>query len=389
MVPKIESVSELQSQERQPPPTPPLSPTPPPAGVRTEWISWLRVLAIIGVVLIHTAGLTAVQPGARATLLGRLGITLDFSVRWAVPVFVMLSGALLLDPSRWRGPTDFLRKRAIRLLPAILVWNVVYLGLRWAGGKRYDAHTALVWLLTGKVYTALYFFWIVLGLAVFTPVLIPWVARARRRQLITVGAVLALLPVFTVLAAGVRCTTNAQCRPGASWENPWSWWVPYLGFYILGWALRTVQLGRAAVLAAAATVVAVSALLCWQWRNPGHWSGRWELYAPGDSYQTPQVLVLAVTVYLLAGSLAQPGRLLGALTGTRAAALGRRLGDATLGVFVTHLLVLEWVLRWPVVGGQRYATSVPQLLAQCVSVVVVTYVLVLVGRQVPGLRRLL
>ena len=67
------------------------------------WVSWLRVLAILAVVLIHVAGITAVAPDARSTTQGNLAIVLDFASRWSVPVFVMVSGALLLDPSRYRG----------------------------------------------------------------------------------------------------------------------------------------------------------------------------------------------------------------------------------------------------------------------------------------------
>ena len=135
------------------------------------WLSWLRVVAIAAVVLIHTAGLTAVAPDARSTTRGQIAIALDFSSRWSVPVFVMLSGALLLDPARYRGTADFLRRRAMRLVPAVIVWHLIYLTyIIVLTDTSMTAGDALRRTLTGQLFTALYFFWIVLGLAVITPI---------------------------------------------------------------------------------------------------------------------------------------------------------------------------------------------------------------------------
>lgn len=100
-------VTTAASEDRLPetPPTVASSPA------STAWISWLRFVAITGVVTIHSVGGTAAMAGARDTLRGKLAILLDIGAIFAVPVFVMISGALVLDPARYRGPRDFLRKR--------------------------------------------------------------------------------------------------------------------------------------------------------------------------------------------------------------------------------------------------------------------------------------
>ena len=347
------------------------------------WVSWLRVVAIAGVVCIHTAGLTAIAPGARGTLHGRLAIALDFGARWAVPVFVMLSGALLLDPARYRGGREVLRRRAVRLLPAVLFWNLVYLGVRrWVLDQPYGWRDVVEWSLTGRVYTALYFFWIVLGLALVTPVLMPWVASVDRRTVRWVGLAAALPVMLTVATQPLR-------GGGPKWvETPWTWWIGYLGCYLLGWGLRPVTLGARGTAAAVAGVLGLTSLLAWQWRNPHEPAATLERYLPAESYYTPAVLACAVLVFLVASSLGRHrGRAAAAGGGDAAARLGRRLGDATLGVFAAHLLVLQWVLTWPVLGGGDAATGVPQLLGRCAAVLVTTYALVLVAGRVPVLRK--
>ena len=352
-------------------------------GDGLAWISWLRVVAIFGVVCIHATGWSAKEPHARHTMVGQVAIGLDFFSRWAVPVFVMLSGALLLDPARYRGGREFLRKRALRLVPAILAWNVVYLVYRAVTvDEPLTPAFALRLFLTGKVWTALYFFWIVLGLALVTPVLMPWVAVTARRVQLMAGAAAALIPVLTLLTVPVR-------RADTAWvETPWSWWVPYVGFYVLGFALRDVVLTGWRLLLAAGVAVGGSLLLCWQWANPSGLAQTAEKYSPSESYYSLTVLLVAVSVYLLARALIRPDGLLRGLSRRGTARLGRRLGDATLGVFAVHLLVLDAVVALPGVGGGATADSASELVARCVLIFLGAYAISLLGARVPVLRRL-
>jgi surface polysaccharide O-acyltransferase-like enzyme len=351
------------------------------------WVSWLRVVAIAAVVLIHVAGMTAVAPDARSTSQGELGILLDFVSRWSVPVFVMLSGALLLDPRRYRGHRDFLRRRALRLVPAVIVWHLVYLVYIVAfTGQAMSMHDVLERVLTGKLWTALYFFWIVIGLAVITPVLVPWIAVASRRAQLLVGLGAAALPALTVVTVPIR--TDALWSADVSWvQTPWTWWIPYLGYYLLGYALRDVVLKSWRLALAAAAAIGCSVLLVWQWGQSTGAGGVLERYLPAEAYYSPTLILLAISVFLLARALIRPGGLLGVLSRRGPALAGRRLGDSTLGVFAVHLLVLQAVLHLPVIGGDDAASSFVQLLARCVTVFVVAYLIALVASRLPLVRR--
>jgi hypothetical protein len=115
--------------------------------------------------------------------------------------------------------------------------------------------------------------------------------------------------------------------------------------------------------------------------------GALERFMPAESYYSPIVLLVAVCVVLLARGLVRRRGPLAALAHGAVARVGRRLGDATLGVFGAHLLVLEVVLRLPHIGGERGASSVGQLLARCAVVLVGAYAFSLAARRVPLLRR--
>jgi surface polysaccharide O-acyltransferase-like enzyme len=267
-------------------------------------------------------------------------------------------------------------------VPPVLFWHAVYLAVIVAQGERHlDIWTALRLILTGKLWTALYFFWIVLGLALITPVFVPWITRSSRGAQLLAGGAAALMTVATLVTVPLRDA------PLAWIETPWTWWVPYLGFYLLGFALRDVVLSAWGALLAALVTAGGTTLLIWQWRRDSGVGGALERYLPAESYYSPAVLVVTVCIFLLGRCLVRREGLLAALSRGAAARVGRRLGDATLGVFAAHLLVLELVLQLPHLGGPRGATSVGQLLARCAVVLVGAYVFSLVARRVPLLRR--
>lgn len=353
----------------------------PDARAELAWVTWLRVLAIYGVVLIHTVGSTAAAgaAGETATVNGWVARALDLPFLWVVPVFVMLSGTLLLDPERYPGPGPFLRRRVGRLVPAVVVWHVVYLayfGLTRDGFVS-SAAEALGRVVTGQVAPHLYFLWIVLGLSLVTPLLVPWVATVDRRAWLVAALVAWSLPVLSTWPLG------PDGNPVGVTQSAWTWWLPYLGAYLAGWALRGLLLPSRYVVPLALVAGGLMALLTWQWRNedaPG-WLTDWF----GAHYYGPSVALLSVLVLLLAQSTIRPGGALGALVRPGAMRIVRPAGAATLGIFTLHFLVLAVGTDTGLLGEP--VTTWPVLLIRFLVVAVVSTGLVLVLRRVPVLGR--
>lgn len=85
----------------------------------------LRLMAAFAVALLHTA-----DPYARSCPMGsaawNAGLFYDGLTRWSVAVFVMISGALFLDPARPVETKSFIRRRVGRLLRIYLFWSALY-----------------------------------------------------------------------------------------------------------------------------------------------------------------------------------------------------------------------------------------------------------------------
>lgn len=94
---------------------------------RKAWADLCRVVAIFGVVVIHACGAYFYQFGKISTT-EWLSINLvDSLVRCSVPLFVMLSGALLLRPQATPASPLQIIGRIRKVAIPLLTWNVAYL----------------------------------------------------------------------------------------------------------------------------------------------------------------------------------------------------------------------------------------------------------------------
>ncbi|MCG7427388.1 acyltransferase [Helcobacillus sp. ACRRO] len=160
----------------------------------------MRVIAIIAVLGIH-----AIAPAYTAESVGWPTALLRSALGPAVPVFVMMSGALnLTEGAHRRGTAAFLRTRFLRLLPAALAWSALYMlvvqPLLW--GTELTGKGLIRQAIRADAAPHLYFLWVVLGLSLLSPVLAPFVERSAGHAYALAAAGVAWTPL-TAVAAGL------------------------------------------------------------------------------------------------------------------------------------------------------------------------------------------
>lgn len=94
-----------------------------------QWLDTLRALATLGVIIIHVSTPTVKMIYGKNMEFWWIGNLWDSAVRFAVPLFLMLSGATLLGKEYNLG--EFYKKRVSRVLIPFLFWIVVYWIYRW------------------------------------------------------------------------------------------------------------------------------------------------------------------------------------------------------------------------------------------------------------------
>jgi surface polysaccharide O-acyltransferase-like enzyme len=189
----------------------------------------IRIFGTIAVVINHVADMRfGAHPLDRDWWIANFW---DAFTRWAVPAYIMLSGALLLDPARAELPATFYRKRLARIGVPLVFWTVFFMWFsyallipkQWITPRQLWLNLAL-----GKPYMHLHFIFRIAGLYFFTPMMRVWLRHTTRRmQMVTVIGVLCLSSADSIMNAITGDEPSVFMR-----------FVPFIGYYLMGYLLR-------------------------------------------------------------------------------------------------------------------------------------------------------
>jgi probable poly-beta-1,6-N-acetyl-D-glucosamine export protein len=154
--------------------------------------AYLRAAAIVAVIVIHTVA-PPITGGSAGPLLWPY-VAIDVAAHVAVPLFVFVSGAVLMHAHPPPvGPYPFIARRLTRLLPPYIAVSAVYLLVRALEEGPLTAAEIVLRLFTGTAWFHLWFVVLVVELTLIYPVLAPWVRFARPRTIGRLAVPLALL----------------------------------------------------------------------------------------------------------------------------------------------------------------------------------------------------
>lgn len=173
---------------------------------RIVWADFLRLIAILMVICIHCADPFNVSPEARSNPEYNFwGSIYGAFLRPCVPLFVMLTGMLLLSVREETGP--FYKKRMMRVLVPFVVWSFLYTIFPWLTGlvgldssilTRMFAYAGEspsqslgdslhnLWMIPFNFHTYtvhLWYIYMLLGLYLYLPFFSAWVKQASKKQI--------------------------------------------------------------------------------------------------------------------------------------------------------------------------------------------------------------
>lgn len=338
-----------------------------------------RVVAVVGVAAIHVFAGMVVNVEIRGSSSWWVAVAIDIGFVWVVPAFVMISGALLFEPRQHAaGPGRFYRRRLLRLAPALIFWPLFYFLVIRTGvsGQPITRSSVASFVLDGRPYTHLYFLWLIVGLYAIAPILAAFLRDGGRpRALILAAGVLAT----TVITGSSSSLLGALGEPRPLTLMALTQWLPYVGYFIAGWALRSVVLhGWLLGGAMAGTLIALAIPIVQYGMRPG--LRLLDAVAP-VSYFGPFVAAATVGIFICVNSLLaewQPRE--------SAARLLRELSDSAFGVFLIHFALM--VIIRDIAPFDRADGSIPLSLLEWLIVVVLSFLIVMGMRRVPYLNKL-
>lgn len=195
--------------------------------MRINYINSLRLIATLAVVFLHTsAGILDLREISNPTDKFML-MCFRLCMEFAVPVFVMISGALFLNPAKEAGFSLMLRKYVKRIALALLVFGLPMCLVETYFSNSGGVLTSIMNFLTGHSWNHMWYLYMVIGLYLITPVIKPFVARATDKDwtaaLVLLFIMSSLFP--TLNRMGVEITSCMIITP------------PYIFIYMLGYWL--------------------------------------------------------------------------------------------------------------------------------------------------------
>ncbi|MEU8673806.1 acyltransferase [Streptomyces sp. NPDC048560] len=320
---------------------PEAAPAGPPAREHRYDVDLIRLLASVGVILCHS-GSAFLDAVGRTAAGGHgvywAGIVGDSASRFAVPVFFAIAGWVILvgAPPRDGGR---LRQRIVRILVPLGAWTVVYLAWgRWRGTNDGPVTGLARDALFGSIRPAFHLWYLYAYVPVILLLAFVVMVRSGKRPW-GLGAALLGLALAPVLLGDVGRLTG--------WDMP-----------RLGWTFAPYQLVYAV---AGALLVALPAGAAGRWRTSwalvaaaGFGGVLW--YQHDVHYAIPYgslfVALFTGGVLLSLHRLRIPERLRPPLV---------RLGNASFGAYLVHLLVLTALSRWFVWDELGTAAAVASL----------------------------
>lgn len=291
------------------------------------WADNLRAFATVCVIMLHVAAPILYKFGSVIDYVWWVGNIVDSTVRFCVPAFLMLSGALLLGKDYALG--DFIKKRFIRILYPFLFWSIIYIASNLiykfnSGANMSYAEIGkhVFMLLKKKPSYHLWFVYMILGIYLFMPIISKWIRNTDEK-----GILYFLGIWFATTIIGLPVV--AQYMP----EIDLKYFAGYMGFPILGYYLSTKQFSinikPIAVLLFVFGVVVTAVGNYYLSNLQGRFNGT--LY----SYLKPNIVIASAAMFLLFKPIVVRNSILNHLI--------KIISTYSFGIYLAHVLVLTFL----------------------------------------------
>lgn len=301
---------------------------------RDSSLDILRVLAAFAVVWLHAASrVVAINPDTHSANWW-FGNFYDALSRWCVPIFIMISGALLL--ARTVPIADFYQRRLAKLGIPIVFWTLFYVLVdNYRGGESFDPAALFKSIVLGTPHYHLWYLYMIVGLYLVTPFIRNFVETASSQLIVYfIGFCLIASSVESIWGSAIGIAGNVTFI---------SSFLPFVGYFVLGCYLQKATF-RASNIKLASSVLGLALLIAllvgvlFPFIGEKSWG---LMYA----YLNPLVILMSCSVYVMVTKW-----------NIRSAYIIRAAKDVaplTLGIYVIHpvwLAALNKFVHLPFVG---------------------------------------
>jgi surface polysaccharide O-acyltransferase-like enzyme len=245
--------------------------------IRIEWIELLRFVSIISVVIIHSLG------GFKGSLVGSetwwIFNVINSLTHFSVPVFVMISGALLLKNEI--NLNSFLKRRFSRVLYPFLFWSfILFLGNIFLNRPLSQNHIITSFFadfLNNEINNVYWYVYMLVGLYLIAPIISIWTINCKRNNI----AYFLIIWIFTLFSRSLPILENSFDL---------SYFSGFIGYFILGYYLSTQKINKSIMFSSFLILIGLFITIMGNYIYPGN---------EFENYLSPNIMILSSGVFLL------------------------------------------------------------------------------------------
>lgn len=346
------------------------------------WLDLLRITAIVFVLFIHTAAQNFHSLPLDSTRFYAL-VIYDDLCHTAVPLFVMISGAMLLDPQRHFDVRRFYSKNVFRIVAAFLFWsfvNLIYDTARYYfehdGFSGFSVEKMFRSFFVGKIY--MWYLFMIFGLYVITP-LVRCITKEMKsaKYFLLVFLILGCLVPSLVELGKVFDITVLKWLDSMRSNMRFYFALGYTGYYVMGYVLFRTRVSKHTeyLLYAAALVLSVASvfgtIIISQMKGKD--------YTGLFTYSMPNMVAGSAAVFVFFKNRVSKLRLQrfkGAIV---------TLSGCTFGIYLTHMYAIDFFEDIGFDNSLFHALFSVPALAFCAFVL--SFALTFVLRRIPVLNK--
>lgn len=335
----------------------------------------IRVLAIFGVLFIHTLGAVNGRPDFFGGISWWIGIIIDAFSRISIPLFILLSGYFILNKEETFSQS--LQRTVTRIFIPLLFWFLFYTW--WGNG--HPSFTNFNISLVSNLFTInvfhLYFLIIMLGLYITAPLIRAYLHKtssADHKKL-----------MYLLLIAGILEVIGQYALQRCSMDNIFTYWIPYSGLFVAGFVLgngaKSIKKTTPLILLYALGLVTTISLsyFYFQARLQGsnflESAGCISYYS--DYYMSIPVLLMALPAFIILFRFDYHFLKVGILK-----TVIQSLAKASFGIYLSHLFILD-ILDTQYHLFDHIAPAWLYIVIKWVTILILSYLFTLIAMRIP------
>ncbi|RZJ64306.1 MAG: hypothetical protein EOO50_16020 [Flavobacterium sp.] len=333
------------------------------------WAEQIRAVAILAVLTIHVSGGLVLEYGKIRYDHWMTAHVYDSIVRFSVPLFLMISGALLF-PKEY-GIRDFMRKRFKKILWPFLFWGLIYtlynLIQKLNNGYQMSVKNIVMFIFRNfrdKPYDHFWFLYLLIGLYLFYPILSSWARRATENQLL----------YFLIIWFAISLTTIGYLHNLVP-KIELRYFSGFIGYPVLGFYLSRIRWRNPVKIGLACFILGTLMTFCAtlvEIRKSGNFS---EIFY---NTTTPNVIIASMGIFLVLRYCEVHQRFIRRLL--------VEISTQSFGIYFVHILILIMLSSLGMAGDFVHpAIGIPVIVLICMAV---SYAIIKVLKLVPLLGRI-